>query len=47
MLGSEYNWLITLTRPTHGALRVRLAGGGLVTLAIALCCLLAVALHAL
>jgi hypothetical protein len=47
MFGSEYNWLITPTRPTNGTLRVRLAGGGLVTLAIASCCLLAVALHAL
>ena len=46
MLGSEYNWLISAPRPTEGAPRVRLAGGGMLTLAVAVFCFLCVALHA-
>lgn len=47
MLGSEYNWLITLTRRAKGTPQVRMASDGLLTLAIAACCFLAVALQAL
>ena len=47
MLGSEYNWLISLTRPANGRPRVRIASDGLLTLAIAVGCFLTVALHAL
>jgi hypothetical protein len=46
MLGTEYNWLISLVRPAHGAPRIVLAGGGLLTLAIAVFCFLCVALRA-
>jgi hypothetical protein len=46
MLGSEYNWLISLTRPPKGAPQARMASGGLLTLAIAVFCFLCVALHA-
>jgi len=46
MLGSEYNWLIRFSRPTHGAPRVTLVSGGLLTLAIAAFCLLCLAARA-
>jgi len=46
MLGSEYNWLVTFTRPTKGIPRVRMAGDGLLTLAIAAICVLTVLLTA-
>ena len=46
MLGSEYNWLISLTRPAQGAPKASLARSGLLTLAVAVFCLLCVALHA-
>ena len=45
MLGSEYNWLITLSRPSHGLPQVRVAGDGLLTLAIAAICFLTVLLN--
>jgi hypothetical protein len=46
MLGSEYNWLISLTRQANGGPKVRLASGALLTLAVALFCFLCVALQA-
>jgi hypothetical protein len=46
MLGTEYNWLISLTRPANGAPKAVLARSGLLTLAIAVFCLLCVALRA-
>ena len=46
MLGSEYNWLISLSRPAHGLPRVRVARTGLLTLGVALFCLLCVLLRA-
>src|SRR5262245_54600585 len=46
MLGSEYNWLISHSQPADGAPQVRVAGGGLLTLAVAIFCFLCVALHA-
>ena len=46
MLGSEYNWLISLTRKVNGVPKVRVARGGLLTLAVALFCFLCVALQA-
>jgi hypothetical protein len=46
MLGSEYNWLITLTGSAKGTPRVTLASGGLLTLVVACFCLGCVALHA-
>lgn len=46
MLGSEYNWLVTFTRPAHGTPRVRIASDTMLTLTIAVCCFLAVALRA-
>ena len=45
MLGSEYNWLITLTRPANGTPQVRMARDGLLTLAIAAICFLTVLLN--
>lgn len=36
MLGSEYNWLLTLSRAAHGGLRVRLVRSSLLTLGVAL-----------
>ena len=45
MLGSEYNWLIRLTRKAGGTTRVRLAQGGLLTLAVAVFCLASIAAH--
>jgi len=46
MLGTEYNWLISLTREPKGAPRASLSGSGLLTLAIAVFCFLCVALRA-
>jgi hypothetical protein len=46
MLGSEYNWLVTPTRTPNGVPQVRMAGDGMLTLAIAVFCLLAIALRA-
>ncbi len=46
MLGSEYNWLISHSRPAHGTPQVRVARGGLLTLAVAVFCVFCVALHA-
>jgi hypothetical protein len=46
MLGSEYNWLISLTRPAQGAPKTSLARSGLLTLAVAVFCLLCVVLYA-
>jgi hypothetical protein len=46
MLGSEYNWLISLTRRTDGVPRVSLAQSGLLTLGVAVFCLICVAAHA-
>ena len=46
MLGSEYNWLISLTRRAPGKPGVRMASDGLFTLAIGMLCLLAMMLHA-
>ena len=46
MLGSEYNWLISTPRPTDETPRVRLAGGGMLTLAVAAFCLFCAAAHA-
>ena len=46
MLGSEYNWLISAPRPTDETPRVRLVGGGMLTLAVAAFCLFCAAAHA-
>ena len=46
MLGSEYNWLISHSRPANGIPQIRMAGDGLLTLAIAVFCFLAIALRA-
>ncbi|MBI2498104.1 MAG: hypothetical protein HYV75_09440 [Opitutae bacterium] len=46
MLGTEYNWLISLTPRTVGLPKVSLARSGLLTLAIAVFCFLCVALRA-
>lgn len=46
MLGNEYNWLITFTRPVNGVPRAVLARGGMLTLAIAVFCFLCVMLRA-
>lgn len=46
MLGTDYNWLISLTPQAKGALRASLGSGGLVTLAVAGFCFLCVALRA-
>jgi sugar lactone lactonase YvrE len=46
MLGSEYNWLISLSRPGKGTPRVRMARTGMFTLAVAVFCFLCVALRA-
>lgn len=42
MLGTEYNWLISLTRRAGGTTRATLDGSGLFTLAIAVFCFLCV-----
>ncbi len=46
MLGTEYNWLISLSRPTAGVRRVRRSGTGMLTLAVAVFCFFCIALHA-
>lgn len=46
MLGTEYNWLISVSEPDEGAPRVRLASTGLLTVAVGVFCLLCVSLHA-
>lgn len=46
MLGTEYNWLISHSRPVRGAPRASLSGSGLLTLAVAVFCFLCVALRA-
>lgn len=46
MLGSEYNWLFTHGRSPNGLPRIRVKNESLLTLAIAVFCLLAVALGA-
>ena len=46
MLGSEYNWLISLSRPGKGTPRVRMARTGMLTLAVAVFCFFCVALRA-
>ena len=46
MFGTEYNWLVESTHTSFGAPKVRLAGGGLFTLAVAVFCFLCVALRA-
>ena len=47
MLGSEYNWLISLSRAANGAPRVRVASDALLTLVIAALCFVAVVLPTL
>lgn len=47
MLGTEYNWLITLdSHSTEGDRRVRITSGGLLTLSVAVFCFLCVAVQA-
>ena len=46
MLGTEYNWLISLTRQADGATRAVLDGSGLSTLAVAIFCFVCIALCA-
>ncbi len=46
MLGTEYNWLVTLTGSSREFPRVRLSGTGVITLWVAAFCLLAVILTA-
>ena len=46
MLGTEYNWLISLSSTDEGAPQVRVASNGLLTLAVAVFCFLCVALLA-
>lgn len=47
MLGTEYNWLVSLSpHPTNGSPQVRMASSGLLTLAVAVFCFLCVALKA-
>jgi hypothetical protein len=46
MLGSEYNWLISLTRKANGVPKVRMTSGGLLTLAVAMFCFFCVVLQA-
>jgi len=47
MLGTEYNWLISLSpHPDNGTPQVRMASSGLLTLAVAVFCFLCVALLA-
>jgi hypothetical protein len=46
MLGTEYNWLITVDRQGHGMPRVSLGGSGLITLGVAVFCFLCVWLRA-
>lgn len=44
MLGTEYNWLITVDHQGNGVTRVSLGGSGLITLAVAVFCLLCITL---
>lgn len=44
MLGTEYNWLISSKQQPDGIPQARLTGSGLLTLAIAMFCLLCFAL---
>jgi hypothetical protein len=46
MFGTEYNWLFETTTAAHGAPTVRLTGGSMATLAVAVFCFLCVALRA-
>lgn len=46
MLGTEYNWLISISHPTDGLPRPRLARTGLLTLAVGVFCFLCVSLQA-
>jgi hypothetical protein len=47
MLGTEYNWLISLSpHPVTGKPQVRMASSGLFTLTVAVFCFLCVALFA-
>lgn len=46
MLGTEYNWLITISRPADGHPRARLAGTGFLTLAVGVFCFFCVSLRA-
>ncbi len=46
MLGTEYNWLISSKQLPDGMPQTRLAGGGMLTLAIAIFCFLSVTLRA-
>jgi sugar lactone lactonase YvrE len=46
MLGSEYNWLISASSLADGTPRVRFAGNGLLTMAVAVFCFLCVSLRA-
>jgi hypothetical protein len=39
MIGSEYSWLLSLSRAARGGMKIRLARGGLLTLGIGLFCL--------
>ena len=44
MLGTEYNWLITVDRQGQGLPRVSLGSSGLITLAVAMFCFFCIAL---
>ena len=46
MLGTEYSWLISVSAPEEGMPRVRLAGTALLTVAVAVFCLVGVSLRA-
>ena len=44
MLGSEYNWLISFTRPAEGPPKITLVGTSWITLIVAASCFLALIL---
>lgn len=46
MLGTEYNWLVTVARQGDGLSRASLGSSGLITLAVAMFCFLCVSLRA-
>ena len=46
MLGTEYNWLVTVDRQGNGLPRASLGSSGLITLAVAVFCFLCVSLRA-
>lgn len=46
MLGTEYSWLISISKPFDGTPRVRLAGTGLLTIGVGVFCLLCATLKA-